>query len=189
MKFISNRYVVKIPSEIRVIYCESRRLLILKTDKNKKLIKLNLKILFVREKNVIIVTDYYFSRSSNKDKKILKSLQGLTVSLIKKSLFEVSTITCKKLKLVGVGYKVFFSEPSNLLNLKLGYSHSIYYKIPTKITVKVIQSTKIFVFGYNYKQVCYIASILRRFKVPEPYKGKGIKYFNEIIKLKEGKKI
>jgi large subunit ribosomal protein L6 len=121
-------------------------------------------------------------------------LQGVVGSLIKQSLLEVSIPTCKKLKLVGVGYKVFdpktqTKDNSRLLHLKLGFSHSIYYKIPKDITINVNQSTKLFISGYNYNKVYRTASVLRSFKTPEPYKGKGILYANEVITLKEGKKV
>lgn len=65
----------------------------------------------------------------------------------------------------------------------------MYYKIPFQITVKIIQSSKIFIFGYDFNKVCLVASIIRSCKTPEPYKGKGILYSNEIVKLKEGKKV
>ena len=106
---------------------------------------------------------------------------------------EVSSIDCKKLKLVGVGYKVFTIQTKNLgiklLQFKLGYSHNLYYKIPTDINIEVRQSTKIFISGFDYNKVSQIAANLKKLKSPEPYKGKGILYFDEIIKLKEGKKI
>ena len=99
--------------------------------------------------------------------------------------------TCKKLKLVGVGYKVFEIAHSNykLLHFKLGYSHNIYYRIPDNVEIVVSQSTKIFISSYDYTLVSAVSSIIKNYKYPEPYKGKGILYFNESIKLKEGKKI
>ena len=65
----------------------------------------------------------------------------------------------------------------------------MYYKIPSKIVIKIIQSSKIFIFGNDFNKVCQVASIIRNCKVPEPYKGKGILYSNEVVKLKEGKKL
>jgi len=194
MKFFSKRHVVKIPSEISVLYSEKKKTLLLKNFYKQTLLNLQVKILILKEKNIIIVTNSPFNKVSNKWKKSFKSLQGTTVALLKQAMLEISSITCKKLKLVGVGYKVFEAnvkkiECVKLLHFKLGYSHSLYYKIPHDVTIKIYQSTKIFIFGYDFNKVSQIASILRSCKLPEPYKGKGILYSNENIKIKEGKKV
>ena len=112
-------------------------------------------------------------------------------ALIRKTFFEISNQICKKLKLVGVGYRVFLIEILNikLIHLKLGYSHSIYFKIPNSVTIKSHKSIKLFISGNSYNFVSQIAATIRRFKLPEPYKGKGILYENEKIILKEGKKV
>lgn len=188
MSFISKRYIIKIPSEICVIYDKNKNLLLIKSKKKKKLLRLNLKLLILKEKNLIIVTN----QISNTLNSFSKTYQGILVSLIKQALLDVKVTTHKKLKLVGVGYKVFeeftkFNE--KLLHFKLGYSHSLYYKIPKNISIKIHQSTKMFVSGHCLFNISQCASNLRKFKIPEPYKGKGILYVNEHIKLKEGKKV
>lgn len=193
MKFISKRYIIKIPSEIIVLYCDKTQSLLVQNQFFTKLLKVPVKILILKKKNLIIITNVSTKHSSLKLNKHLKSLQGTTTSLIKKILKEISSIKCKKLKLVGVGYKVFEVKTNklnvNLLQFKLGYSHSIYYKVPEHIQIKVRQSTKIFISGYDYDKVSQVSANLKNLKLPEPYKGKGILYSNEIIKLKEGKKI
>lgn len=192
MKYISKRFIIKIPSEISVLCCSNNKTLLLKTDYKQKILKLKVKILILKEKNLIVVTNLPHKKQSNKLKNLFKSLQGTTVSLIKQSFLEISSVTCKKLKLSGIGYKVFESNLLNsnkLLHLKLGNSHSLYYKIPSQILVKITQSSKIFIFGNDFHKVCQTAAIIRSRKVPEPYKGKGILYSNEVIKLKEGKKV
>ena len=128
---------------------------------------------------------------SNKDKKTTKSLRGTTVALIKQAFLEVSTTICKKLNLVGVGYKVFpvETELGNLIHLKLGYSHSLYFKIPETVNIKCYKADKLFISGHDLSLVAQTAALIRSCKVPEPYKGKGIVYSTEIIKLKEGKKV
>jgi len=93
----------------------------------------------------------------------------------------------KRLKLVGVGFKAFLNK--NLIQLRLGFSHSIFYKIPQKIEIKVVKSDSIFIFGNSIQIVTQLASIIKCYKKPEPYKGKGIFYYNEKIKLKQGKKL
>lgn len=192
MKNISKRFSIKIPSEISVLYCLKTQTLLLKTDSKQKILNLKVKLLILKEKNLIVVTNLPYKKQSNKLKNLFKSLQGTTLSLIKQSFLEISSVTCRKLKLSGIGYKVFEANLSNgvkLLHLKLGNSHSLYYKIPSKILIKITQSSKIFIFGNDFNKVCQIASIIRSCKTPEPYKGKGILYSNEVIKLKEGKKV
>lgn len=190
MKFPANKYILKIPDQVKVFYCTEKNILLIKNNYKQKILKLKVKIIVLQEKNSIIVTNYYCKKTSNRSKKLLNSLQGTTFSLIKKSFLEISTITFKKLKLVGVGYKAFIAdENKNFLNLKLGLSHTLYYKIPKFIKLEIRQSSKIFIFGYDVLKVCQFASIIRNFKKPEPYKGKGILYSNESITLKEGKKI
>jgi large subunit ribosomal protein L6 len=193
MKFVSKRYLIKIPSEIDVLYCEKNKTLVIKTSFFTKLVILKVKVLIIKEKNVIVVTNLPFSKTSNKLRKRFKSLQGTTAALIKKALHEVSSVTFKKLKLIGVGYKVFESKTlttnTKLLHFKLGYSHSIYYKIPDDVLIKSRQSTKLFISGYDFDKVSQVTAILKSCKLPEPYKGKGILNSGEIIQLKDGKKV
>lgn len=128
---------------------------------------------------------------SSNEKKTLKSIQGTTVSLIKQIILEISVLLCSKLKLIGVGYRAFPIEIFNnqLLHLRLGYSHQIYFKIPENLTISCIKTTNLFIFGNSYQFIYQIAAIIRSYKVPEPYKGKGILYENEKIAIKEGKKV
>lgn len=191
MTFIPKRFIIKIPSEISVLYNSKTKTLLIKSNNKQKILNLKVKVIILKEKNLIAITNLPHKTESNKLKNLFKSLQGTTLSLIKQSFLEVTSVTCKKLKLSGIGYKVFESALGNskFLHLKLGNSHSLYYKIPTNIVIKIIQSSKLFIFGYDFAKVCQIAALIRSYKVPEPYKGKGILYSNEIIKLKEGKKI
>jgi len=93
--------------------------------------------------------------------------------------------------LIGVGFRVSLLKMFNidLLHFKLGYSHQIYFKIPTTLKICCLKTNQIFIFGFSYLFVTQIASLLRSFKVPEPYKGKGILYTTEKIIRKKGKKI
>lgn len=193
MRFISNRYVLKIPSQISVLYCKEKKKLLISNGLKKMTIDLQVKLKILKQKNCIVVTDQPFYKVSSKASKQNKSLQGKYYFIIKKTFKNIKTVTCKKLKLVGVGYKVFLitnGEVSyKLLHFKLGYSHNIYYKIPKNLEVKIRQSNKIFILGHDYDLVSKTASVIRSYKYPEPYKGKGILYFNESIELKEGKKL
>lgn len=92
----------------------------------------------------------------------------------------------KKLDVVGVGYKVALKEKE--LELNLGYSHAINYRIPDGITIKVEPKTnKITVEGADRRLVGQTAAEIRSFREPEPYKGKGVKYSDEVVRRKVGK--
>ena len=185
------RYSVKIPNFISIVYCEKSKLLFIKGPLSQKSIQLKIKLLIDQKKNLIIVTDNSFRDLSTRFKKKKKSLQGITTSLIKKAIFEVSTKVYKKLKFVGVGYKSFCIKLDSLelINLKLGYSHDIFLKSPKNIDINSYKSNLLFISGTRLDEVARVTSLIRNCKLPEPYKGKGILYENEIIKLKEGKKV
>jgi|TARA_B110000967_G_C18901297_1_gene575454 large subunit ribosomal protein L6 len=191
MKTFSKRYSIKIPVNIEAFYCDKRQIMLINGPFGKKILKLQVKIEMLKDDNLIKVLDSPFKKLSNKDKKTLKSSRGTTVALIKQTFLEVSTTICKKLNLVGVGYKVFPVETAqgNLIHLKLGYSHSLYFKIPETVNVKCYKADKLFISGHNLSQVAQTAALIRSCKAPEPYKGKGISYNSEVIKLKEGKKV
>src|SRR5690606_23875431 len=92
----------------------------------------------------------------------------------------------KKLEISGVGYKA--AVAGKVLKLSLGYSHDIDFEIPQGITITTPKPTEIVVAGIDKQQVGQTASEIRRFRGPEPYKGKGVKYADEFIFRKEGKK-
>ena len=92
----------------------------------------------------------------------------------------------KKLDLVGVGYRA--AVQGKALSLTLGYSHAITYPIPEGISIETPSQTEILVKGTDRQRVGQTASEIRAFRAPEPYKGKGVKYSDEKISLKEAKK-
>jgi large subunit ribosomal protein L6 len=92
----------------------------------------------------------------------------------------------RKLEINGVGYRAAV-QGSNL-QLNLGYSHDVAYPIPKGITITTPKPTEILIVGANRQQVGQVAAEIRQFRKPEPYKGKGIKYAEEKIHRKEGKK-
>ena len=109
---------------------------------------------------------------------------------IKQAILESSNLTNVKLKLIGIGYKIFeISHIKNLYQFKLGFSHPIFYKVPKNVKVTIKKNTLIYLSSNDLKNVTQIASDIRSYKKPEPYKGKGILYYNEKVKLKQGKKI
>ncbi len=117
--------------------------------------------------------------------KKVKSLWGLTRSLINNMVIGVTDGFVKKLEINGVGYKV--NMDGDLLILALGYSHDIVYPIPEGVSVKCTKNT-IEVIGCDKQLVGQVSADIRSLRKPEPYKGKGIKYENEVIVRKEGKK-
>lgn len=114
------------------------------------------------------------------------ALHGLTRSLIANMITGVSKGFEKSLELVGIGYRAEIKGKS--LRLILGYSNPIRFELPDDITARVENKTKIILEGADKQLVGEAAAIIRSFKKPDPYKGKGIKYINETIKRKVGKK-
>ena len=92
----------------------------------------------------------------------------------------------KALKLVGVGYRA--AVKGNTLNLVLGYSHPIDYELPAGITAETPSQTDIILKGFDKALLGQVAAKIRAFRAPEPYKGKGVRYADEIIHIKEAKK-
>jgi large subunit ribosomal protein L6 len=91
-----------------------------------------------------------------------------------------------KLEITGVGYRAALQGKN--LQIQLGYSHDIVYPIPEGITITVPKATEINISGIDRQKVGQVAAEIRGFRPPEPYKGKGVKYSNEFVFRKEGKK-
>lgn len=119
------------------------------------------------------------------DSKENRSLHGLTRALINNMIKGVSEGYTKSLDIVGVGYKA--ESKGNAVLFNLGYSHPIYFMPPDGIKIEVPAPTQIKIFGSDKELVGLIAAKIRSFKKPEPYKGKGVKYSNEVIVRKAGK--
>ena len=116
------------------------------------------------------------------------AMHGLARSLIHNMIVGVSEGFKKELAIVGVGYKATLA--GNKLTLNLGYSHPIVYQLPAGVKMTVVQdSNKMIIEGCDKQLVGETAAQIRRFRPPEPYKGKGIRYVDERIVLKEGKSV
>ncbi len=114
------------------------------------------------------------------------ALHGLTRNLIANMVTGVSTGFEKGLELMGVGYRAELK--GRTLQLSVGYSHPVVFELPEGISARLEGPTKIVVEGIDKQLVGETAATIRRYKLPEPYKGKGIKYVDEVIKRKIGKK-
>ena len=119
------------------------------------------------------------------DEQKSKSLHGLTRTLINNMIVGVTTTYSKELQINGVGYRV--AKQGNDLNLTLGYSHPVIFKAPAGISFDVPNPNTIIVKGIDKELVGQTAAEVRKTRLPEVYRGKGIKYADEVIRRKEGK--
>jgi len=134
----------------------------------------------------VSVEDNKVSVAPKSDSKFSRSMWGTTRSRINAMVVGVSAGFTKNLELVGVGYRA--QVQGNILKLALGFSHDVDFEIPAGITVKCAQPTQVEISGIDKQHVGQVAAVIRSYRPPEPYKGKGVKYAGEYILRKEGKK-
>lgn len=188
MQTISKKYIIKIPNFISLFYSKKKKIIILSGLLIKKSLKLNVQLFVFKSKNFLKVSSLPFFKKSNSKR---ANIQGTTAALIRKFIIETSVILYQKLKIIGVGFRVFNVDnfKNKLLLFKLGYSHFLYFKIPIFIEIFCLKMTKLFIFGSSDQNISQTAALIKSYKIPEPYKGKGILHDIEKISLKEGKKI
>ena len=121
----------------------------------------------------------------NGDEKTYKPLWGLTRTLLNNMVVGVTQGFQKKLELVGVGYRA--QMQGNKLVLQVGYSHPVEFEAEENMTLEAPSPTQIIVSGIDKERVGSMAANIRAVREPEPYKGKGIRYEGEVVKLKAGK--
>ncbi len=114
------------------------------------------------------------------------ALSGTTRALVNNMVIGVTTGFERKLSLVGVGYRA--AAQGETLKLQLGFSHDIIYNLPKGVKAETPSQTEIIIKGYNKQQVGQVAAEVRAYRPPEPYKGKGVRYIDEVVHLKETKK-
>ena len=133
------------------------------------------------EENKVIVT-------RKNDQKVSKQLHGTTNAIVKNMLIGVSEGFKRELEINGVGYR--FQLQGNTIVVSAGYSHTVVVNIPEGITVQMPEksTTELIITGKDKQQVSEFAANIRKIRKPEPYKGKGIKFKEEHIRRKEGKK-
>ena len=119
------------------------------------------------------------------DQKENRALHGLTRTLIANMIEGVSNGFKKELEIVGIGYRCALQGKDLVLNV--GYSHQVTMTPPEGVTLEVPAPNKIIVNGYDKQKVGQFAAEVRGVRPPEPYKGKGIKYVDEVVRRKEGK--
>jgi large subunit ribosomal protein L6 len=141
----------------------------------------------VLEKDVeASMTDDGIKMMPRNESKQARSLWGLSRSLVANLVDGVSKGFEKKLEIQGVGYRAQIQGKQ--LTLQLGLSHDVKYEIPDGIEVKCPSQTEIIISGIDKQKVGQVAAVIRQYKPPEPYKGKGIRYADEYVFRKEGKK-
>ena len=115
-----------------------------------------------------------------------RAMSGTCRALVANMVKGVSVGFSKKLTLVGVGYRA--AAAGDTVNLSLGFSHPLVHKMPTGVKVVTPTQTEIIISGYDRQQVGQVAAEIRAYRPPEPYKGKGVRYSDEVVALKETKK-
>jgi large subunit ribosomal protein L6 len=120
------------------------------------------------------------------ESKRARAMWGMSRSMIQNLVAGVTKGFEKKLEINGVGYKAAVAGKN--LQLSLGYSHDVMFPIPTGVTITTPKPTEITIVGADKRQVGQVAAEIRAVRGPEPYKGKGVKYVDEFIFRKEGKK-
>mgnify|MGYP005841481963 CR=1 FL=1 len=114
------------------------------------------------------------------------AMAGTMRALINNMVLGVTDGFEKKLSLVGVGYRA--QAQGSKLNLQLGFSHPVDFSVPDGVTVETPTQTEIIVKGADKQKVGQVAAEIRGYRPPEPYKGKGVRYFDERVVMKEAKK-
>jgi large subunit ribosomal protein L6 len=132
------------------------------------------------------VADGQVTIAPNNESKRARALWGTTRALVNNMITGVANGFTRNLEINGVGYRA--AVQGSALNLQLGYSHDINYPIPADVKITCERPTAITVTGADRQRVGQVAAEIRAFRPPEPYKGKGIKYADEVIRRKEGKK-
>ncbi len=124
-------------------------------------------------------------KTSN-DSKQANAMSGTMRALLANMVHGVTNGFEKKLLLVGVGYRA--QAAGEVLNLTLGFSHPVAHKMPDGVKAETPTQTEILIKGIDKQQVGQVAAEIRAYRKPEPYKGKGVRYANEVIVMKETKK-
>ena len=124
--------------------------------------------------------------TANSDTQHSRAMSGTLRALVANMVQGVSVGFTRKLTLVGVGYKA--NAQGQMLNLELGYSHPINHNIPAGIKVQTPTPTEVILTGFDKQVVGQVAAQIRSYRAPEPYKGKGVRYSDEVVAIKETKK-
>lgn len=171
------KLIIKVPSKTKIII--KSRLCIIKGPLG------SLCQIIPKSIRILITSTGLFLNSFDFKTKSISKEQGLLATLLRNKIFGVNYKFEKKLQVIGVGYRAKLLK--NKLILFVGYSHSTFLTIPLNLNVIINNNGIIHIQGIDKQSVCLFASLIRKIRPPEPYKGKGIKYINEILIKKIGK--
>ncbi len=171
------REPVSIPANVEVILSSSE--VSIKGPLGKLQRSFNSDVIIERDGDTLLVKVANSSTQAN-------AMSGTMRALLANMMQGVTSGFEKKLSLVGVGYRA--QATNEILNLILGFSHPIVYKIPKGVKVETPTQTEILIKGIDKQLVGQVAAEVRAYRKPEPYKGKGVRYTDEVISMKEAKK-
>lgn len=132
----------------------------------------------------VVVEDNHVKVRRPTDRSFHRALHGTTAAIIRNMIKGVTEGFTEVLEIHGLGYRA--AVKGKVLELHLGYSHPIHYQIPDDIKIEV-KENEIHIHGIDKQKVGQVAAEIRAFRKPDPYKGKGIRYKGEVLKLKPGK--
>ena len=168
---------VELPSGVE--FSQSGNVVTMKGSNGSLSLELNSEVELTHEDNALLISPRSGSRFST-------AIAGTMRSLLANMVKGVSEGFERKLALVGVGYRA--QAQGNKVNMTLGFSHPIVHEVPEGVTVETPTQTEILIRGADKQQVGQVAAELRSYRPPEPYKGKGIRYADERVVIKEAKK-
>ncbi|MEE8289149.1 MAG: 50S ribosomal protein L6 [Nitrosomonadaceae bacterium] len=168
---------VSVPANVEVILSSSE--VSIKGPLGKLQRSFNSDVIIERDGDTLLVKVANSSTQAN-------AMSGTMRALLANMMQGVTSGFEKKLSLVGVGYRA--QVTNEILNLILGFSHPIVYKIPKGVKVETPTQTEILIKGIDKQLVGQVAAEVRAYRKPEPYKGKGVRYTDEVISMKEAKK-
>ncbi|MGB5333139.1 MAG: 50S ribosomal protein L6 [Woeseiaceae bacterium] len=171
------KYPVELPKGVE--FKQDGNVVTLKGGNGELSLKLNSEVELTQNDNLLSVAPRSGSRFAT-------AVSGTMRSIIANMAHGVSEGFERKLELVGVGYRA--QAQGKKVSLSLGFSHPVEYTVPNEITVETPSQTEIVIRGADKQQVGQVAAEIRRFRPPEPYKGKGVRYAGERVVLKEAKK-
>ena len=173
--------IAKVPVELPqgVEFKQEGTVVTIKGSKGSLSLELNSEVELKQEEAAITLVPRSGSRFA-------MAVTGTTRSLLANIVQGVTEGFERKLELVGVGYRA--QAQGNKLNLTLGFSHPVVYDVPEGISVETPSQTEVVIKGSDKQKVGQVAAEIRRFRPPEPYKGKGVRYSDERVQLKEAKK-
>ena len=171
------KYPVELPKGVE--FSQSGLMVTIKGAKGSLSMELNPEVELQAEDNAVAVR----ARSGSR---FAAAMSGTTRALLANMALGVTEGFEKKLELFGVGYRA--QAQGKKVNLTLGFSHAIEYEVPEGITIETPSQTEIIVRGADKQQVGQVAAEIRRYRPPEPYKGKGVRYAGERVVMKEAKK-